>query len=74
MPTYAYRCVICSHEFARLEKMSAPTRTKCPECGERAERLITGGVGIAVKGPAPERCADPSPSGGCCGGGMCGMN
>jgi putative FmdB family regulatory protein len=73
MPTYAYCCVSCSHEFARLEKMSAPTCTTCPECGERAERLITGGAGIAVKGSAPEGCADPSPSGGCCGG-ACGMN
>jgi putative FmdB family regulatory protein len=50
MPTYAYRCVICSHEFQRFEKMSAPTRTKCPECGERAERLITGGAGLHFKG------------------------
>jgi putative FmdB family regulatory protein len=74
MPTYAYRCVICSHEFSRLERMSAPTRTECPECGERAQRLITGGAGIAVKGAAPQGCADPASSGGCCGGGVCGMN
>jgi putative FmdB family regulatory protein len=73
MPTYAYRCVICSHEFHRLEKMSAGTRKKCPECGERAERLITGGAGIAVRNAAPDHCADPSPSGGCCGG-ACDMN
>ncbi|MBI3983443.1 MAG: zinc ribbon domain-containing protein [Gemmatimonadetes bacterium] len=73
MPTYVYRCGACDHEFERLEKMSAATRTKCPECGERAERRITGWVGIAVKRAAPEGCADPTPSGGCCGG-MCGTN
>jgi putative FmdB family regulatory protein len=73
MPTYVYRCVICSHEFQRFEKMSAPTSGTCPACGERAQRRITGGAGIAVKSAAPEGCADPSTSGGCCGG-MCGMN
>jgi putative FmdB family regulatory protein len=73
MPTYAYRCVNCSHEFERFEKMSAATRRKCPECGERAERRITGGAGVVVRSAAPDYCADPSPSGGCCGG-ACGMN
>lgn len=73
MPTYTYRCVICSHRFSRMEKMTAPTRAQCPQCGERAERLITGGAGIAVKRAAPDGCVDPSPSGGCCGG-ACGLN
>jgi putative FmdB family regulatory protein len=73
MPTYTYRCVICGHDFHRMEKMSAPARTKCPECGERAQRQITGGAGIAVRSAAPEGCADPSTSGGCCGG-MCNLN
>ena len=73
MPTYAYRCAACTHEFDRLEKMSAPTPTECPACGGRAERRIAGFVGIAVRRAGPEGCADPTPSGGCCGG-MCGTN
>jgi putative FmdB family regulatory protein len=73
MPTYAYRCAACEHEFDRLESMSAPTRTRCPECGGRARRRITGWVGIAVKRGGPAGCADPSTSGGCCGG-ACGTN
>jgi putative FmdB family regulatory protein len=72
MPTYVYRCVICSHDFQRFEKMSAPSRRTCPECGERAERQITGGAGIAVR--RADAGSEPMPPGECCGGGMCGMN
>jgi putative FmdB family regulatory protein len=74
MPTYAYHCPTCGHDFQRLEKMSASTRPACPACGERAQRQITGGAGIAVRSAGPDACPDPSPSGGCCGGGMCGLN
>jgi len=73
MPTYVYRCAMCSHEFQRLEKMSASTSTACPDCGGRAQRQITGGAGIAVRVAAPDGCADPTPSGGCCGG-VCGTH
>lgn len=73
MPTYAYRCAACSHEFQRFEKMSASTRKSCPACGERADRMITGGAGISV-GRAAESCPEPVRPDGCCGGGMCGLN
>jgi putative FmdB family regulatory protein len=73
MPIYTYRCRSCRHEFDRLEKMSAGMRAECPECGQPADRRIAGWVGIAVKRGGPTGCADPTPSGGCCGGG-CGLN
>ncbi len=50
MPTYAYRCPQCGHEYEKLQKISDKTRTKCPECGARGERLITGGAGLVFKG------------------------
>ncbi len=51
MPTYAYRCTKCEHEFEAFEKITARTRTrKCPVCGGRAERVISGGAGFLFKG------------------------
>ena len=50
MPTYAYRCPACGHEYDKLQKMSDDTRTKCPECDTPGERVISGGAGIVFKG------------------------
>ncbi len=50
MPTYAYACPQCGHEYDRFQKISDDTRAKCPECGTRGERLISGGVGLVFKG------------------------
>jgi putative FmdB family regulatory protein len=50
MPTYAYRCLSCGHEFEKFHKMTVRTRPKCPECGTTAERVITGGAGLHFKG------------------------
>lgn len=33
MPIYAFECEACGHEFDRLQKMSDPDPTDCPECG-----------------------------------------
>jgi len=49
MPTYAYRCPR-GHKFDRFQKISARPGAKCPECGRRAQRVITGGVGLLFKG------------------------
>ena len=50
MPTYAYACPKCGHEYEKLQKMSDETRAKCPECGTRGERLISSGAGLVFKG------------------------
>jgi len=50
MPTYRYRCPKCGHEYDRLQKITAKTRVKCPECGTPGERVITGGGGFLFKG------------------------
>lgn len=49
MPTYEYRCPE-GHRFEVFQKMSDDPVAECPECGARAERLISGGAGFLFKG------------------------
>lgn len=49
MPTYEYRCQK-GHEFEAFQRMSDEPITSCPTCGERAERLLSGGSGFLFKG------------------------
>lgn len=49
MPTYEYKCSK-GHEFELFQKMSDDPAATCPECGEPAERLISGGMGFLFKG------------------------
>ncbi len=49
MPTYEYRCPN-GHEFEVFQKMSDEPVAPCPECGEEAERVISGGGGLLFKG------------------------
>lgn len=50
MPTYAYRCPKCGHDYEKLQRISDRTRAKCPACGTRGERIISGGAGLVFKG------------------------
>jgi putative FmdB family regulatory protein len=51
MPTYEYRCPK-GHEFEHFFRTisSAESSMKCPECGEIAERRLSGGTGLLFKG------------------------
>lgn len=51
MPTYEYRCPK-GHEFEHFFRSisSAESSMKCPECGEVAERRLSGGTGLLFKG------------------------
>ncbi|MEP6589799.1 MAG: FmdB family zinc ribbon protein [Gemmatimonadota bacterium] len=49
MPTYEYQCAN-GHRFERVQKMSDKPATKCPECGAKASRKISGGQGLIFKG------------------------
>jgi putative FmdB family regulatory protein len=51
MPTYEFRCPN-KHNFERFyRKISdAEAEVHCPECGAKAERLISGGAGLHFKG------------------------
>ncbi len=50
MPTYAYRCKSCGHEYEKFQKITDTTKAKCPKCGKRGERMISGGAGVVFKG------------------------
>lgn len=49
MPTYEYECSN-GHRFERVQKMSDKPVAKCPECGAKASRRISGGQGLIFKG------------------------
>lgn len=49
MPTYDYVCPR-GHEFEVFQKMTDDPVATCPECGEPAERQISGGAGFLFKG------------------------
>lgn len=50
MPTYSYRCPACGHDYQKIQKITDNSRAKCPKCGARGERVITGGAGLIFKG------------------------
>ncbi|MFQ5957460.1 MAG: FmdB family zinc ribbon protein [Candidatus Brocadiales bacterium] len=50
MPTYEYECKGCGHLFERFESITSGNIKKCPECGNKAHRLIGTGSAIIFKG------------------------
>ena len=51
MPTYAYVCRNCQHEFDAFQSIKAKPLRVCPACGQTAlKRLIGSGAGIIFKG------------------------
>lgn len=52
MPTYVFQCPACDHEFEAFQKKISdrPRTRKCPACGGRAQRRISGGAGFLFKG------------------------
>jgi putative FmdB family regulatory protein len=51
MPTYEFRCAAGHTTDRFFSKISdAPTDIQCPECGQPAPRLVSGGTGLLFKG------------------------
>jgi len=51
MPTYAYVCNNCHHEFDAFQSITAKPLRECPACGKNTlKRLIGTGAGIIFKG------------------------
>lgn len=52
MPTYHYVCPTCNHEFEVFQQRMSdgPKTKKCPACGGRSRRQISGGAGFLFKG------------------------
>ena len=51
MPTYEYRCPQ-GHEFEHFFGTIGRSKAvmPCPTCGQEAQRLVSGGVGLVFKG------------------------
>lgn len=49
MPTYAYRCSSCNHEFEQFQRFSDDPLTICPECQGLVRRVLQP-VGVVFKG------------------------
>ena len=50
MPTYEYKCTECEELFEFFQKMSDKPIEKCPVCGGRLKRIVSGGIGVIFKG------------------------
>ena len=51
MPTYAYKCDECNHQFEKIQKMSDEPLKLCPSCNnEKLKKIITASGGFALKG------------------------
>ena len=68
MPTYAYRCDACGHQFDTVQRFSDDPLRDCPACAGSVRRVIHP-VGVVFKGsgwyitdsrPAPKDDAKPA--------------
>lgn len=50
MPIYEYRCSSCDHELEKLQRMSDPELTDCPDCGEETLNRLVSAAGFRLKG------------------------
>lgn len=50
MPIYEYECDDCGHNFEIEQPITSKPKRKCPECGGRVQRIISGNVGFLFKG------------------------
>ncbi|MDP5227067.1 MULTISPECIES: FmdB family zinc ribbon protein [Arthrobacter] len=49
MPTYAYACKDCGHDFEIVQSFSDSSLTACPECGGSLRKKFNS-VGVVFKG------------------------
>ena len=49
MPTYAYRCSACGHEFDAVQAFTDDSLTECPECGGLLRKQF-GHIAVTFKG------------------------
>ncbi|MGD8718146.1 MAG: zinc ribbon domain-containing protein [Candidatus Zixiibacteriota bacterium] len=50
MPTYEYECPACGCRFDKFQSITSKPGAKCPKCGAKSKRLISGGAGVIFKG------------------------
>ena len=49
MPTYAYVCTECGHDFETVQAIADAALTACPQCGGRLRKVFHP-VGVAFRG------------------------
>jgi putative FmdB family regulatory protein len=49
VPTYAYACTECGHDFEAVQSFSDDSLTECPQCSGRLRKVFSN-VGIVFKG------------------------
>ena len=49
MPTYAYACTSCGHQFDAVQSFSDDALTVCPECGGPLRKQY-GSIGVTFNG------------------------
>lgn len=50
MPIYEYRCQSCGAELEKLQKISDPVLTDCPECGKESLVKLVSASSFRLKG------------------------
>ena len=70
MPTYAYHCENCG-EFEKFQQMSDKPLDECPTCGAPVKRLLSGGLGVIMRGEGASSPPSDIPTGGSCPDGTC---
>ncbi|GAB3634014.1 hypothetical protein GCM10027421_33670 [Microbacterium shaanxiense] len=63
MPTYAYACTTCRHQFDAVQSFSDDALTVCPECGGPLRKQY-GSIGVTFNGSGFYRTDSRSGSGG----------
>ena len=50
MPIYEFECLKCGHQFERLQKLSDPPVSRCPQCGAKRISQLLSAPAIQFKG------------------------
>ncbi|PRA80854.1 FmdB family zinc ribbon protein [Microbacterium sp. MYb66] len=63
MPTYAYACRSCGHQFDAVQSFSEDALSVCPECGGELRKQY-GSIGVTFNGSGFYRTDSRAKSGG----------
>lgn len=50
MPIYEYECTACGHTLEKLQKISDPPLTRCPQCHQETLQKLVSAAGFRLKG------------------------
>lgn len=50
MPIYEYACQQCEHRLEKLQKLSDPLLSQCPQCGQDSLMRLMSAAGFQLKG------------------------